>query len=358
MTAIWRYRGSEWSLAEPAGFPDEASLHALVEQAPQVLPLSGSPSIVVVGREVRLGNGYADLVALEASGTPVIIEVKLAYNSEARRAVVTQVLTYAAYLFGLDAMEFERRVLGRHLAERGFGSLSDAVAPALQEVDEDFDDAISQSLAKGRLRLVIVLDEAPRELVELVGFLEAVTDHLTIDLVTVAQYELAGERVVVPQRIDPGRVDTDQPARRAGSDEDTFVVEGVADFLAVIDQAPAEQRPLLRKLAEWAQRLDQEGLVKLETYHGKRGITTLLPRLKSEGAGLVTIYKDSRSGYLQFWRSLFSRRAPHGLARVEELLGPGVVGQGTTSRDIDDELLDALSSAYREAAAGGIPTKG
>jgi hypothetical protein len=134
------------------------------------------------------------------------------------------------------------------------------------------------------------------------------------------------------------------------------VVEGVADFLAAIEHAPTEQRPLLQRLADWAQQLEQEGLVRLETYHGKRGITTLLPRLKSEGAGLVTIWKDSRSGYLQFWRSLFSRRAPVALSRVDELVGPSGVGQGTTTREVNDELLDALSAAYREAAAGGIPT--
>jgi hypothetical protein len=44
-----------------------------------------------VGREVPLGGGYADLLAVEASGRLGMIEVKLARNSEARRAVVAQV---------------------------------------------------------------------------------------------------------------------------------------------------------------------------------------------------------------------------------------------------------------------------
>ena len=49
--------------------------------------------MVVVGKEVALGNGYADLLAVEPSGRLVVVEIKLARNAEARRAVVAQVLT-------------------------------------------------------------------------------------------------------------------------------------------------------------------------------------------------------------------------------------------------------------------------
>ena len=87
MAALWRNDGSGWHALAPAGFPDEAALHGLVEDAPQLLPLSGSPQLVVVGREVSVGGGYADLIAVEPSGRLVVIEVKLAKNAEARRAV-------------------------------------------------------------------------------------------------------------------------------------------------------------------------------------------------------------------------------------------------------------------------------
>src|SRR5215212_4739002 len=119
MTAIWQNDGAGWRLLAPTGFPDEASLHVLVEETPQILPLAGGPRLVVVGKEVLLGNGYADLVAVEPSGRLAIVEVKLARNSEARRAVVAQVLTYAAHLRGLDPRVVERDVLGRHLRGRG-----------------------------------------------------------------------------------------------------------------------------------------------------------------------------------------------------------------------------------------------
>src|SRR5215216_2167147 len=78
MTAIWSNGGERWRLLVPSGFPDEASLHTLIEQSPQLLPLAGSPRLTIVGREVRLGSGSADLLAVEPNGRLVVIEVKLA----------------------------------------------------------------------------------------------------------------------------------------------------------------------------------------------------------------------------------------------------------------------------------------
>jgi hypothetical protein len=168
-------------LSHPRASPDEASLHSLIEQSPQLLPLAGSPRLTILGREVRLGNGSDDLVAVEPNGRLVVIEVKLVTNAEARRAVVAQVLTYAAYLHGLDRAELERTVLGGHLQRRGYDSLIATVAGDDQErsLDTDaFDQGLAESLTEGRFRVVIVLDAAPAELVRLVGYLEAVTDKL------------------------------------------------------------------------------------------------------------------------------------------------------------------------------------
>ena len=59
-------------------------MHSLVEQAPQILPLAGSPRLIILGRDVWIGNGDADLIAVEPTGRLAIIEVKLARIAEAR----------------------------------------------------------------------------------------------------------------------------------------------------------------------------------------------------------------------------------------------------------------------------------
>jgi hypothetical protein len=110
----------------------------------------------------------------------------------------------------------------------------------------------------------------------------------------------------------------------------------------------------LRRLAEWAVALETRGLARLTTHHGKTGITTLVPRL-SDGPGLVTVYKDTRSSYLQFWRSVFERRAPRSLAAVEAAIGELGVRQGSTVREASDELLAALTAPTRRPQPGSSP---
>jgi hypothetical protein len=112
MSTVWGRDESGWKALAPSGFPDEAALHDLVEDAPQLLPLSGRPQLIVLGREVQLGPGRADLLAVEPDGRLAIVEVKLRANPEARRAIVSQILSYGAYLQGMSIDTVESSVLG------------------------------------------------------------------------------------------------------------------------------------------------------------------------------------------------------------------------------------------------------
>ena len=348
MSGIWTKDGDGWTLSPPAGFPDEATLHGLIEQTPEMLPLSGAPPMLILGREVPLGSGYADLVGVETSGRPVIIEVKLAQNNEARRAVVAQILAYAANLHGMTREQIEDR-FGESLKKRGHESLVDAVQSVQENPldDDEFTAALDEHLREGRFRLVFVLDTVPTELMTLVAYLEHVTDKLVIDLVAVNSFNVGGTSVVLPQRVTPERHEvTVEKTRRK---ESGTLYPGSQKFEAMISQAPPESHESLRRLLQWARGLEQRGFVKLSTYEGvgaKR--YTLLPRLVDVGAGLVTIWNDG-GAYLGFWRSVFEKRAPGFIERIEDLLGTRV-GQGNTTRNISDELLTALTEAYVEAA--------
>jgi hypothetical protein len=269
---IWTNDGTGWQLLTTTGFPGEAALHSLVEQAPQILPLAGSPRLVILGREVLLGNGYADLIAIEPSGRLAIIEVKLARNAEARRAIVAQVLTYAAYLSGLDSIVLERDILGQHLRDRGYTDLAGAVASNDEVGSFDagtFAAGLAGSLAQGQFRLVSVLDDAPEELVRLIGYLETVmADRLLIDLVTVASYRIGGSEVIVPQRVEAKRRLAEPQPTMSGPTETTGrLVEGVEDFDTSIAAIREEQRPALQQVRDWAVALEREGLVQLHVFH-------------------------------------------------------------------------------------------
>ena len=156
--SVWPGYGRTWgkdgSWVRLQAFEDEATLHRLIEQNPQLMPLAGSPSLAVLGSEILLGSGSADILAVESSGRPVVIEVKLAKSSEARRAIVSQVLAYAAFLHGYNVESLEQGPLRKALAKAGHGTILEAVQAQDQEgaVDADlFAASMQQYLDEGQL---------------------------------------------------------------------------------------------------------------------------------------------------------------------------------------------------------------
>jgi hypothetical protein len=86
----------------------------------------------------------------------VLIEVKLRNNAESRRAVVAQVLAYAAGLYGASVDVFERDILARHLAGRSLLDLVRETAQAEVVDAEDFRINLHAALQAGSFRLVLV----------------------------------------------------------------------------------------------------------------------------------------------------------------------------------------------------------
>ncbi|GAA0490382.1 hypothetical protein Ade02nite_24020 [Paractinoplanes deccanensis] len=121
-------------------------------------------------------------------------------------------------------------------------------------------------------------------------------------------------------------------------------------------QAPAEFRPLLDRLIAWADDLNRRGLVRLATYRGKNQITTLLPRLRGDDAGLATVYLEPKNAYIQLWPTVFKRRAPGSIAEVTSELGTEMKPHQRIFQ-VSDGLLSALTAAYEEAAGRQAPPK-
>ena len=351
MTSIWASDTEGWHLLAPVGFPDEQTLHQLVEKTPELLPLAGSPWLVILGSEVPLGGGYADVLAIEPNGRIVVIEVKLASNAEARRAVVAQILAYAAFLKGTPVETLESDVLRSSLRKQDAATIGELVAS--QDKEGSYEEAafaagLDESLTRGRFRLVLVLDDAPPELVRLIGYLESIAPELVIDLITVSAFEVNGSRVLVPQRVDaehpPSVETTPGPKPKAGH------LISPEEFEADIAKASPEAQPLLRRLYKWARDLEAEGVLRLLAYRGSTGRTNLLPYLLSDDAGLITVWNENTFS-ISLWRSVFERRAPQAISQIEAIIAPAKIGQGTTVKAASEDLLEALADAYRSAAS-------
>ncbi|MCE3552419.1 hypothetical protein LWC33_13225 [Pseudonocardia sp. RS11V-5] len=270
--------------------------------------------------------------------------------------MVAQILAYAAALHGRSAEEFERSILAKHLAGRSLHDTVRDTAQAEAAEPDDFHQTLDRALLDGALRLVLVLDQVPAELVRLIGYLEAVTHGLIVDLVTVTSYEVEGKRVVVPQRIEPEKIDlsdrsASDPAPAQTASSTGVTTPGVDAFREHLATVSPEHRATAEACAAWGERIAAAGLANVQTYTGKGGEVVLLPRLLPEGSGLVSIYirSDGRPA-LQWWRSVFDRRAPHSIDAVSAA-GGADIGRGSFVPAITDTLLDALFDAYREASA-------
>jgi hypothetical protein len=352
MAGIWSETTDGWQPLPPAGFAQEQDLHDLIERSPGLLPLAGAPRLVILGREVRCGNGWADLVAIDSdTGLPVVIEIKLAANTD-RRNVLTQVLGYAAHLRHLDPAGFEALLAG-HLLSGQATSVVAAVTAAVQDPGFDataFANGLAESLTAGRLRCVVVLDAAPPELVELVGYLQDVTnDRLSLDLVTVTSYQVGDRRVLVPQLVEPERLPALPAARpAAAASRQTTPTKGGEVFAQAIAESPAEHRPMLQRLYDWASRLEADGLAVLYTSIGK-GRWVLSPRLPGQERSLVTVWNDNGAS-LSPYRTVLQQEAPRTLQALDSRHPGGISQGGYMKVEYDDELLGLLRAAYEEAA--------
>ena len=181
--------------------------------------------------------------------------IKLASNPEARRAIVSQVIAYAAFLHGLDVERLEQGPLRKPLVDAGYGSILDAVQAQDQEgaVDADsFSNSMQEFLDQGNFRLVLVLDEVSTELERVVAYLDAITvQALTIDLMTLKVYEVNGAQVALPQRVSPDigatmPFATSGRARPAGPSG--ILSSGPDAFQASIEGATGETRTMFDEL--------------------------------------------------------------------------------------------------------------
>ncbi len=139
---------------------DEAWLQKLIDEAPEVLPITAVDSRVQgplwsLGREIPTPSGPIDNLLLTQSGHMVVVETKLWRNPQARREAVTQVLDYAKHLLDWTYEDVERQWRQRAgPATSLFASLAPLDVPS----EADWVDRVNNRLAAGEMVLLIVGD--------------------------------------------------------------------------------------------------------------------------------------------------------------------------------------------------------
>ncbi|MEY9722169.1 hypothetical protein ABIA22_004723 [Sinorhizobium fredii] len=184
----------------PSAPDNEDRMQALVARYPELIT-DGNGDLLLIRREQAISDSEdgssrwsLDHLFVTRDAQPVLVELKRAVDSRLRREVVGQLLDYAAnatayWQAGRIADSFAKTVVDAgedpEVVLRGFIGDQDA-AVFWAQVDANF--------KAGRIKLVFVADEIPRELARIVEFLN---DQMRADVRAVELRWFAGDGGVI-----------------------------------------------------------------------------------------------------------------------------------------------------------------
>ena len=149
-----------------------------------------------VGEEVHfptLGGGdiRLDLLFLDQDGIPTLVEMKKSDNKELKREVASQILEYGAnILLSMDA-----RNLRKMVEENNDISIREFLNKEIKE--EEFWEKVYNNLNADKIRLLIIADEIPNRLQNILEFINRNMDSVEILSVEIKQYTKDNETTLV-----------------------------------------------------------------------------------------------------------------------------------------------------------------
>ena len=173
---IYLVEGDDLRRMAPSAPESEDRMQELVARYPELIAGDDGP-LLLIRREQAIGDGTADgrwsldHLFVTRDAVPVLVEIKRASDTRIRREVVGQLIDYAAnasahWAAGTVAASFARGV--------GVKQADALLAEFLGGGDpEPFWAQVDSNLTAGRIKLVFVADQVPRELAVVVEFLNA-----------------------------------------------------------------------------------------------------------------------------------------------------------------------------------------
>jgi len=220
-------------LVEAKKFESEATLQTYLEQFPSLLPVwevdEEAAPLLTIGREVGVPSGAVDLLFTDTNGILTVVETKLARNPEVRREVIGQVIEYASFLSTWDADDVERQANDYLHSERATEDYHDLnVYEALSKVAGDevpadvFRERIDDNLKRGRIRLVIVVDEIAEPLRSTVTFLNSFSTFDVLVLQLADFEESAARHIFIPSLFGYSRPTRVESRRKVWDERSLF----------------------------------------------------------------------------------------------------------------------------------------
>ena len=202
-------RANQLTELRPTAYDSEDLFQQLLAQHPAILgtACAGDGRLLLVRREAPVpeaeggsGRWSLDHLFLDREGVPVLVEVKRATDTRARREVVAQMLDYAANGVAYWPVE---QIIGAYQATQAAAN-GDADAHLAEFLDgsepELFWRQVESNLRSGRVRMVFVADQIAKELRRIVEFLNEQMRPAEVLAIEVEQYATSdGLRVLAPR---------------------------------------------------------------------------------------------------------------------------------------------------------------
>ena len=233
-------------------FDTEADLQALLAAHPELLDgeqiSPGNPRRWMLiksekGVSETVGSALrwsVDILLVDQDATPTLIEIKRGSNPENRRAVVGQLLEYAAHASKTWSMAELRREFAEHCSAHGRNP--DVVLEELLQKDKNPDsfwEDVAANVASGQFRLLFVADEIPGPLRETVAFLNSSMPNMEVLAVEIKQYPGRSELTFIPQVY--GRIEKASLGRSAVSSPRLTPETFLEDFVTEETRDAAER---------------------------------------------------------------------------------------------------------------------
>ncbi len=199
---------------EEEPFPTEDELQALIAGHPELLDgeqiRPGDPRRwILITREKGIsetshsGARWAiDHLMVDQDAVPTLVEVKRGRNPEVRRAIVGQMLEYAAHAAHTWTAEELRRTFEESVEEQGLDPSEELGQLLLADGKPDADgfwQNVATNLTARRLRLLFVADEIPDPLERVVEFLNAQMPDIEVLAVEIKQFRGNRAQTLVPR---------------------------------------------------------------------------------------------------------------------------------------------------------------
>jgi hypothetical protein len=198
------------------------------------------------------GRWSIDHLFVDQDGIPTLVEVKRGTDTRIRREVVGQMLDYAANAVLYWPVDHVKSQFELSCSRRGASADGELLAFLGPEATpEDFWQKVKTNLQAGRVRMLFVADEIPRELRRIVEFLNEQMDPAEVLALEIRQFQGENLKTLVPTVIgQTAEAETRKGVSRSTSPawtEQTF-------FEDMAKRGNSSDRDIARKIFDWARR--------------------------------------------------------------------------------------------------------